>query len=187
MSQKGHDSIDPAYQVKIKREQDAFATQEFHRHSAVSEETVMAADAHMDMLDKTTKKHDTLYDRMQSYTDQAVEQSSWLKEEKIPLKKSKEVENEIGKAAEAIGVGHLSSSQRSKRGKKFKEKAVLQSKMVNLSYECQWHRKEALNDLMKHGKNERLGVSDETVDKTAVETIHTLGMWMKISMKRPRC
>ncbi len=90
---------------------------------------------------------DTLLDRIKEFTRQSVKRSSWLSTYKVPKKAA--LDEEMSKAEETFGIRSMSKSQRTKRGKKFKEKAKLQAKMVSEVTEANWYREEALYDMME--------------------------------------
>ena len=143
------------YSLNIKQKEQQFRSAEFAPQENVTKEQIQTVDRRMGIVNESAKKHDSLYDRMKRITKTAIEGSSWLSSRILP--KEKALDDEMNTAASSIGISSLSSSQRSKRGKKFADKARMQAKMINLANKCRWQRKEALSDLMEHGKNSRLG------------------------------
>jgi hypothetical protein len=60
------------------------------------------------------------------------------------------INDDINEATKLFKIQSLSDSQKAKRGEKFKKKAEMQAKMINLIQKCRWERKEALKDLLDH-------------------------------------
>ncbi len=144
------------YSLNIRYHKDKqFQSFDFTPQKDVTKEQIQAVDSRMDIVKESAKEHDTLYGRMKHITKSAARASSWLVTRIMP--KEKALDDEMNTAAGNLGISSLSSSQRSKRGKKFADKARLQAKMVNLANKCRWQRAEALEDLMEHGKQSRLG------------------------------
>ncbi len=145
--------------LEIKEKKDTyFKSSALQKARTVTDDEINAVDERMREVSEKAMRHDTLSDRLEQYTTAVQNNSSWLKDRKIPDKKT--IGKEIDKAAATIGISELSSSQRSKRGKRFTEKARQQAQMINLTNKCRWKRDEALEDLMKHGENTRLGYDE---------------------------
>ncbi len=94
---------------------------------------------------------DTMVDRIREFTKESVERSSWLTKNKVP-KKAK-LDAKMDKAEAAFGIYGMSKSQRTKRGKKFNEKAKLQSLMISEVKASTWMREDALYGLMEDIRN----------------------------------
>ena len=85
-------------------------------------EHVRDVDANIDMLKERTKKYDTLGQYLEEKTRLSKDASSWLGERKFPSEK--DLNKKMDDASLLIfGTESISKSQRTKRGKKFKEKA----------------------------------------------------------------
>lgn len=104
---------------------------------------------------QSSKTKDSYGKRLKEYTKKAIHESSWLSDHIIPSEK--DMYDKMSDATNALKITSLSDSQKTKRGKKFQKKAEQQAKMINLMQQCHWQRKEALNDLLQHGKNARIG------------------------------
>ena len=84
---------------------------------------------------------------MQRFSDEMVQSTSWLKKARIP-KKTK-IDDAHKKAAETFGLKSLSWNQRTKRGKKFKNKAIMQAHMINTMKKCNLQREAAMSLVME--------------------------------------
>ncbi len=111
------------------------------------------ADRKIDSIESETKKkikragdranaEDSLLSRVKDFTKQSIRRSSWLRSFKMPEKA--EIDDEMKKAEATFGIKSMSKSQRTKRGKKFKEKAKLQAEMVSELTSTNWLREEAM-------------------------------------------
>ena len=130
-------------------------------------------DSRIDLINKSAKKKDTLGSRLKEYFRTAVGKSSWLSTQTVP--EQKYINDDINEATKLFKIQSLSDSQKAKRGEKFKKKAEMQAKMINLIQKCRWERKEALKDLLDHGKNARVGLDisespDNNYPEVMVET-----------------
>ena len=152
--------------LTIKRKQDNyFQSSQFIPFDSTTDEERNAVLDRVNEVSRSAEKSDTLSYRLEKYSKDVMKGSSWLNKRKIPDKKT--IGDEIDKAAKAFGISQLSSSQRSKRGKRFIQKAKLQADMINLANLCRWERDESLDDLMRHGMYARLG-TDMLADSTMI-------------------
>ena len=101
----------------------------------------------LDIKSRTATK-DTFRGRLKHYIKSAVNRSSWLSTEIVPTQD--ELEKKMDDATRTFQMTSLSSSQKTKRGKKFKEKAEQQAQMVNIMNQCNWQREEAMNVLLNY-------------------------------------
>ncbi|MCR5790307.1 MAG: hypothetical protein K6G83_10520 [Lachnospiraceae bacterium] len=94
--------------------------------------------------------------------------STWLSKQAIP--EQRELSQRIDDATTLFQLQSLSDSQKAKRGEKFKKKAERQAEMINLIQKCRWQRKDALQDLLVHGRNARIGTDVAKLSGTTDET-----------------
>ncbi len=111
---------------------------------------------------------------MKAYSDMMAEKSSWLVNRTMP--KKAEIDNAHKTAAEKFGLKSLSWNQRTKRGKKFANKAVLQAKMINTMKKCNFQRDVAMGMVMGSSSTairvlEKEGFLDNVGDEKSQEFI----------------
>ncbi|MBQ7507352.1 MAG: phosphotransferase [Lachnospiraceae bacterium] len=117
-------------------------------------------DANIQALKERTRT-DSLGAYLEKKTHVNLESSGWLSQQKFPTEE--DLNKEMDQAAETVfGTANVSLSQRTKRGKKFKEKAKLQAKMMNQMNDFVWKRDAAMDAALLVGKNLFLG-KDETI------------------------
>jgi len=85
--------------------------------------------------------------KLKQYSEEMIQRSMWLKNPHIP--KKADIDSEHKRAAETFGLKSLSWNQRTKRGKKFKNKAVLQAQMINTMKKCNIQRDVAMSMIME--------------------------------------
>lgn len=146
--------------VTINEKQKQFRESEFHSSIAMyvtKEQEDMLNDTELKIrhVVQSSKTEDKFGKRLRNFTKNAIKDSSWLKDRLVPTKGK--MSDQMNDATTKFGITQLSDSQKTKRGKKFKKKAEQQARMINLMQQCHWERKEALNDLLQHGKNARIG------------------------------
>ncbi len=112
------------------------------------------ADSAIQRVLESAKKQDKQGEEMKELTTFSSK-ATWLLTRTIPT--NSEIEGGIDDATKTFKIASLSDSQKTKRGQKFKKKAVRQAKMINIMNQCHWQREEALENLLKHGKNARYG------------------------------
>lgn len=146
--------------VTINGKQKQFRESEFHSGIALyvskeQDEMLRNTDLKINRVVQSSKIKDTFGKRLKDFTKNAIKDSSWLKDRLVPTERN--LSDQMNRATTTFGITQLSDSQKTKRGKKFKKKAEQQARMINLMQQCHWERKEALNDLLQHGKNARIG------------------------------
>ncbi len=133
-----------------------------------------AGDIEVEMVDnrilgfqnKNAQK-DTFGGRLKNYIKSAVRRSSWLSTEIVPTQD--ELDKKMEDATATFKMASLSSSQKTKRGKKFKEKAEQQANMINLMNQCNWKRDEAVNSLLNKGSDTFLNNVSEDIDEISLQ------------------
>ena len=133
-----------------------------------------AGDIEVEMIDnrilgfqnKNARK-DTFGGRLKHYIKSAVNRSSWLSTEIVPTQD--ELDREMEDATTTFKMTSLSSSQKTKRGKKFKEKAEQQANMINLMNQCNWKRDEAVNSLLNKESDTFLNNVSEDTDEISLQ------------------
>ncbi|WP_034446243.1 hypothetical protein [Butyrivibrio sp. AE2032] len=98
---------------------------------------------------------DTFGERLLEKTQKLQEGSTWLAQRRVPGQKA--FEQELDKTAEIFGMNTLGKSQRTKRGKKFEEKAALQAEMATQMNGYILTREASLDYVLEHGRNYALG------------------------------
>ncbi len=120
-----------------------------------------AYNAHVTVVDRNIANlrrisaTDTLGQRLLARTKATKGASSWLCQRRIP--QGQELNEKMDEATKTFGLSTISKSQRTKRGKKFKEKAHLQATMFNQMTSYLSERDIALDNVLEHGRNYALG------------------------------
>ena len=121
----------------------------------------VAYNAHVTTVDmnianlKKISSTDTLGQKLIARTKATTGASSWLCKRKIPMEE--ELNQKMDEATRVFGLSTISKSQRTKRGKKFEEKAHLQAAMFNQMSSYLSEREVALDNVLEHGRNFALG------------------------------
>ena len=84
---------------------------------------------------------------LESFSEKMVESTAWLNKPHIP--KKAEIDDAHKNAAVTFGLKSLSWNQRTKRGKKFKNKAITQAHMINTMKKCNFQRDVAMSLVME--------------------------------------
>ncbi len=98
---------------------------------------------------------DTFGERLLAKSIASQEQSSWLMQRTLPGQLG--FERQLDSATKLFGLSAIGKSQRTKRGKKFEEKAALQAEMANQMRGYLFTREASLDYVLEHGRNFALG------------------------------
>ena len=106
-------------------------------------------------LIRKAEASDTRMIIMSRYTSKSVEESSWLGTREIPkqIPEKNDMDTLMDRATEVFGISKLSKSQKTKRGKKFTEKAAQQAQMINTLNQCNWQKQDAFFHILTPGMN----------------------------------